>query len=211
MSRMSRLLPAAFLNVCVLGWPVDAGATAFDFTTLPQAQAVNNAPVSQLVLGDLTLDAGPYVLTWDSRGGLGVAGGGYEDDEVEWPEVLELRWDGPVFLRQVTFALLFPDEPRDVGTFDEQLAYRVNGGLWQYFSAQLASGILRLDPNQIVESLAFAGIGAGGWTGGNPGSEASLREIEFDPAGVVPEPAVLLLLGVGGAAALARRRLAVRR
>jgi len=154
----------------------------------------------------------PY-LSWytssnpDSSGGndgYGVYnGGGYENDEVELPEILLIRFSDTV-VAQNFYLTDFFIELGTLGTsYSEVGLYRINGGSWNSFTADtfLGNGTFILGLNTAIDSIAFTALG----------DIAGLRDHEFSVAGAeiaaVPVPSALLLLGSGvlGLAAFRRR------
>lgn len=159
-------------------------------------------------IGDITAlgQPGGSLLYQDSTDGLGIRGG--EPDEIDRLESLEILFNTPYVLRDVAITDLFASNDGNQARGEEGYVhlYGGNGSFLQSFTffgndSDQANGEQLVDFGQslIVSRAVF--------------SARNLSNNEFSVAGFakaapVPEPATMLLFGVGlaGLAGLARRR-----
>jgi hypothetical protein len=200
---------SAVLGVCLMIGVAEA-STFLDFTQTQYNPGINSPTVTvPNVLGDIDItftalgEAGstPY-LSWftsanpDPSGGndgFGVfGGGGYENDEVELPEILLIEFSDAVIANSFNLTDFFIEERRG-STYSETGMYSIDGGSWNFFYADAPSGngLFTLNLNTALNSIAFTSLG----------DVANIQDHEFSVAGAhvtaVPVPPALLLLGSG--------------
>ena len=218
--KVLKLILAVALGLCLTA----IGAHAYTFLDFTEPQ-YDPGPSSQahtvfavlpginitfIALGEEGFD--PY-LSWytlsnpDSGGGndgYGVYnGGGYENDEVELPEILSIRFSEAVFAHSFLLTDFFIEDGAFGNPYSERGLYSINGGSWNPFTANTptGNGLFTLDLNTEINRIAFTAMG----------DVDGVRDHEFSVAGVdvaaVPLPPAVLLLGSGmlGLAALRRR------
>jgi hypothetical protein len=189
---------------------VTAEAALIDFRVAPWGPSGVNSETN----GGVTVTAVPAegTLAHTASGGFGVyldpctepLTGWLCDDrdanEINGIEILQIDFAAPTQIQGVLITRLFPNEGNS-GTALEYGAYRLNGvGPWTIFSSTSATGNLDLDiPDQLITRIDFGYAGIAG---------ADLFYSDFSVAAlrVAPEPASILLLGMGLAAAAVRSR-----
>ena len=209
MNKLKFILAVA-MALCLMAMSAHA-STFLDFTeaqynpgdgsqTHTVLDVLPGIDITFIALGEA--GSNPY-LSWftsstpDSSGGndgFGVYnGGGYENDEVELPEILLIRFSDTV-IAQNFYLTDFYIELGTLGSpYSEVGLYRINGGSWNSFTADtfLGNGTFTLGLNTTVDSIAFTALG----------DIAGLRDHEFSVAGAdiaaVPIPPAILLLGSG--------------
>ncbi len=137
--------------------------------------------------------------------GYGVYnGGGYETDEVEFPEMILIEFSDTVMANSFYLTDFFIELGWD-GYYRERGGYSLDGGQnWNLFSANAFSnnGFYIVDVDTELDRIWFSAFG----------TLINLQDSEFSIAGAnvsaVPLPPAILLLGSGvlGLVALRRRR-----
>jgi hypothetical protein len=140
-------------------------------------------------------------LYWDAVDGYGISGTSYEQDEIEGPEALRIRFTSPIGIDRFLLSDLFL-EGRPGQEYAEQGFYSLDGGRsWSHFQAELfhpnGEVELGLPQGTVVNSILF---GAPGRTAPRVHHEYSVAG--FDPVRVLhraatPEPGGALLFGAG--------------
>jgi hypothetical protein len=155
-------------------------------------------------VGGLTPDGRLY---WDGEDGFGIRGQGHEDDEIENPEVLRIRFDQTTFIERFLLTDLFVEGTQ---AWSERGYYSLNGtGSWTPFFANgwFANGEVELAIDSYVSTILFT----------SPG-RTQRGHHEFAVAGFdgrpgpasAPEPGGALLFGSGLALLSARVRRGLR-
>ena len=155
--------------------------------------------------GDVTLSANPQdaVLWQDGIDGIGIING-YENDEIEGSEVLQVSFASEVILEAIYLADFFYECRWWSGCYSEIGYYSLNGADWTQVTAlnpSNSNGEMSIVVGEIVSSLWLR---APGRIGGKD-HEFALQRLDITP---VPEPATLMLMGIGlaGLAGGAARR-----
>jgi len=153
--------------------------------------------------GDVTLSANPQdaVLWQDGIDGIGIING-YENDEIEGSEVLQVSFASEVYLEAIYLADFFYECRWWGGCYSEIGYYSLNGADWTQMTAlnpSNSNGEASFVVGEIASSLWLR---APGRIGGED-HEFALQMLDITP---VPEPATLLLLGAGMLGLLAFRR-----
>lgn len=154
----------------------------------------------------ITMQAINGKFSWSSSDGFGVDGKGYEDDEVEHPEAILVSFSDTVLLTELTFYDL-EQESVLFHTYNERGTYAVDGGSAVTFFANpgAPNGVLSLVlPSVSANSVLFTAPGLVWNSGCLEAHEYALGGLKAD----VPEPASMMLLGMGllGMAAARRKR-----
>ncbi len=210
MIKPLKILFGITLGICLAAAGAQASIT-LDFTHSAYYPGVMQPTKTVFnVLGDIDIKftalgatgSNPY-LTWytssspDAAGGndgFGVyGGGGYEEDEVELPEVLLVEFSNTVFANSFNLRDYFIEQ-RNGHTYAEIGLYSINGGGWDNIDSATASsgnGLSTLILNQQIDSIAFTALG----------DVAGSEDHEFSVAGAdiaqVPVPPAILLLESG--------------
>ena len=189
-----------------------AMATFIDFRVAPFDSSANDATSYSKTVNGLTIHFTPLGITntipklyWDSDDGFGVkCGGGYEKDEVEYPEKLRIDFSSTVRVSNFYLTDLFFEKG-----YYEIGRYSLDNSTWYQFQqtdenmlpSPASNGLYTLAINSNVSSIWFDA----------PGNTIFGQDHEFSVAGVdvAPEPTTMLLLGTGliGLACLGRKKL----
>jgi len=206
---------------CLFLMPVGAFATFIDFrgdepfaTDKPVGESFYSATVNSLTISFTPLSddvTATPTLWWDVIDGFGVQQGGvggYEIDEIEGPDTLKIDFSKTVYVSYFDLTDLFY-EGRDNNWYYESGRYSLDGGAWYDFiqngqskmPSPASNGQFALCIDSNVSSIRFR---APGEVNGED-HEFSVAAVDVNP---VPEPATMLLLGVGliGLAGLGRRK-----
>ncbi len=174
-------------------------------------------PVHGIDFNRLVHDSYYLDLTWDTNDGIGMnirdKGAwkhkyrNYENDEIEGDEVLELRFDSPVFLHTITVDDLFY-EKRGGERYQEMGFYQIDQGGPVKFQApadRKKDEVVTIEVNAVVNGSVW--FWAPGKLGDHERHEFALQSVAVSPA-PVPVPAALWLFGSGlaGLIGMARRR-----
>lgn len=221
MTRLSAI-GAGMLYLAVAG---PAGAVAIDFRNHRFAPApdLNHHTVDNRGYSfsfDTLHIAGMHPngsLSWNEADGFGIIGAGWENDEIEFPEVLSLSFGETLYVEQLFVTNLFIEHD---GIRPERGFYSFDGGSsWNPFSADGLddNGELSVEIGVMTSQLLLTSAGSDIRTRRN-GHEFALAGIELyhhqpggkdrdhgqcqDPA--VPEPTAALLFA-SGALVIGRR------
>ncbi len=199
--RKSVLLATFAVLLLLVLSPVASMANFIDFRLTPFEIGANNSPSYSKTKDSLTLTFTPIgnntpMLYWDTTDGFGVqAGGGYEADEIEYPESLRIGFSTMIYVSSFDLTDLFWEKG-----YEEMGQWSLDFSTWNDFSQtdhsqspSLSNGEYSLIINQEVKDIWFRAPG-----------KIDGRDHEFSVAGVsvapvepVHEPATMLLLGFG--------------
>ena len=197
MKRLFLLL--AGLVFCLAAVP--AGATTVDFTS----SAWSGVSGTSYTVGSITLTSTGGNLTWNGGDGIGISGGG-DDDEINFTQMLTVTFgNAPVFADQIDFLDFFKKKRHcNVCAEEAQWGYLgANGITWvtpnQFATATDNTGAFSFDPfsgaGPKIFALYFKGVPGPGEDGD---SDFSLARIDFTEANrEVPIPAAIWLFGSG--------------
>ena len=156
-------------------------------------------------------DIAGHAQIWHSDNGtdgFGVNTGDYKVQEVNYPEILEIRFSAPVRFHEVLltdFAIEGPEDAR----YSEEGAYKIDGvGWYSFYATQEYDGINKVNPTTIPLFANATGtsifLSAQGWISATQHHEFSVGGIRVSQ---VPLPPAVLLLGSGiiGLAAFRRK------
>jgi hypothetical protein len=130
------------------------------------------------------------LIYWDSEDGYGIRALSYEDDEIEFPEVLGISFAATTYVERFLLSDLFIEDG-----YTEQGSYSLDGGTsWTNIFADglHSNGEVELTLGANIDEILFAAPGIVG-----------NQDHEFSVAGfdgrinVVPEPGAALVFGVG--------------
>ena len=184
-------------------------ATYIDFTSFAVPHVNNKVanPYTEVLPGGMSITFGSLVanefLWWDSTDGFGVWGNGYEQDEVEQPEVLYVDFHQSVYVNSFTISDLFLEGGyAEIGWWNQtgDFSSPANYSTFQQFQPSV-NGLYTLTLNAQISKIYFSA----------PGQSITGQNHEFSLAGVdiapVPIPGALWLLGSGlvGLAALRKK------
>jgi hypothetical protein len=210
MKRFSKTLILGGMILLLFSGP--AFADLIDFRTDapfpaddPSGDTSYSATIGSLTLTFTPLGTGTPVLFWDPDDGFGVdEGGGYEYDEIENPEALQISFSSPIYVNYFGLTDLYYEDG-----YEERGSWSLDNTNWNSFSqtdhTQLPSptsnGEYILGINSIVSDIWFTAPGLTGLFC-KQDHEFSVAKVD-----VVPEPATMLLLGSGlaGLAGLRKR------
>lgn len=99
-----------------------------------------------------------------------------------------------------------PFDDGDVATYDDPLELYVDGKPYEYGPIYLDYGLGAGPASWLVDGLSGSELDIRLTWLGNPASDESMGIDSISIVGVIPEPAALTLLGLGGLAILRRRR-----
>jgi hypothetical protein len=217
-----RAMASGFLSLALA---TSAGAVAIDFrdASFAPGSGVNHHSVSYATYGfDLSAlhIAGMTpsgTLYWDATDGFGIIGAGWENDEIELPEVFSLSFGETVYVESLLVTDLFFDHDIDAA---EVGFYSVDAGAsWTAFAADGLDGngemLVAVDANANQIWLTSAGRVT---SVRRDGHEFSFAGIDLyrsevithgdEPNGngpAVPEPSAALLFAAGAAVIRSRR------
>ncbi|MDY6950474.1 MAG: PEP-CTERM sorting domain-containing protein [Thermodesulfobacteriota bacterium] len=202
MKRCSQIL--LVLLTALFALSDSALATVIDFRTdepfvtdQPNNYAQYQAPIGSLTLTFLPIGTSTQdLLYWDINDGFGVKGGGYEGDEIEFPESLNIHFSAPTYVSHFDLTDLFFE-----GGYEERGRWSLDNTNWNPFSqtdhsrlpSPASNGEYTLVINSMVSDIWFDA----------PGRTIPDQHHEFSVAAVdvgvspVPEPATMLLVGSG--------------
>lgn len=178
-----------------------ASATVIDFRENPWNDAFGDSTYSYTFnTGDLdgltinlSTSPGGATIWQDNVDGLGVVNR-WENDEIEWDELLKISFSSIVTIQVISIADLFIESG-----YSETGLYSLDNGLsWIRFEAieRGGNGELKINPRAIsINSIWFTGDQNS--TYGK--SEFAVQNIDvvLTPKGTVPEPSPVLLIGLG--------------
>lgn len=198
----------AFLFLSVCHTPV-VSAALIDFRVDDPWQGANGLASFDYMGITLSASPGGSLLWQDSEDGLGIQNAprvdipaGYENDEIEGSELLEISFVQSTLLNAIYLADLFIEQGSN-GPYFEMGQYSINGGAWVDFSADDATYNWRGNDNgEIFLVLNIPDVNSIRFRA--PGVILDQNH-EFAVQGVdvgapMPEPATILLLasGAGG-------------
>ena len=176
-----------------------AFATYIDFTALsPSPPNIQPSPyIAPMPGGTITISAFNLLtfeaekLWWDSTDGFGVYGSGYENDEIEFPEVMSISFSSPVYVSYFNLTDLFIE---GISNVKETGLYMIDGnpGSLQPFSQNdpnVSNGEYMLLIDQTISEIWFSAFGK---IFNNQNHEFSVAGVEVAP---VSEPSTMILLG----------------
>ena len=189
------------ITVLVLLTAGPAMAYYIDFTSFAVPNVNNqlaNAYYTEVLPSGLTITFMSSnrngVLWWDSTDGFGIAGNGYEQDEVEQPEVLSVQFNKTIHITSFTISDLFIENGYAEigwwglnGLFTSPTYYTA----FQQFQDD-GTGLYTLSINAEISSRIY--FSAPGLSIAGQNHEFSLAGVEITP---VPLPGALWLLGSG--------------
>ena len=150
-------------------------------------------------------------LYWDAADGFGIIGAGWEDDEIEFPEVLSLSFGETVYVDHLIVTDLFIEQE---GTRPERGFYSLDGGSsWNPFTADGLDDngemVVAIDATASQMLLTSAGRDTRARRNGHEFSLAGIDLYRDGGGGMgsaAPEPSAALLFGVGALVIRSRSR-----
>jgi len=170
----------------------------------------------------LTINAYPYgTIDQDSTDGIGViSNAGYEYDEIEGSELLNLHFDESQYLTSILITDLFIEQENDSREWYQEVGYYLlydestGTSDWTAMLAVEGTGtngeyLVTMDPT-LVTDIWFWAPGMVDYILGDRIVDGYSQDHEFSVAMIdikdVPEPSSLMLLGIGMAGLCAFRR-----